>query len=127
MFGIKWFQPERLSAEQLWPEGDRRGLCCSSLPLDQLAPSSRIKDAEARTETERGALVIFALLIFIFAEVPVFIYLFIFVTLISLWPIADCGGRNEPGLAGPSCFLPGTGGGAFIPSSDGLEYNAPNM
>lgn len=72
MFGIKWFQPERLSAEQLWPEGDRRGLCCSSLPLDQLAPSSRIKDAEARTETERGALAIFALLIFIFAEVPVF-------------------------------------------------------
>lgn len=39
-----------------------------------------------------------------------FLCFLFFVTLISLWPIADCGGRNEPGLAGPSCFLPGTGG-----------------
>lgn len=57
---------------QLWLEEARRGLCCSSLPLGQLAPSSRLKDPEARTETGRGALAIFALLILIFAEVPVF-------------------------------------------------------
>lgn len=100
--------------------GSRKGLGLLRPAAGSTSPSPRLKDAESKAQTGRGGLAISLLSLPSFLLRPLCFLFFCFSSCSSLWPMADCGGRNAPGLLGPSCFLPGMGSFLF-PAQLGLD------
>lgn len=89
------------------------------------SPSSKLKDAEAKTETGRGGLAI------IFLSFPSFLLrplCFVFLILLLVLSLAYSRlWRKECSRPGGSFLLPARGGSLFLPSSVGLGHSTPSL